>query len=205
MTFETMAFALERTKPEASADRPMAATLGRDPEDRAAVLDIVAAKFDVNIKAALLLLGVTGGYSDESIRAFKKRLPLSSEAMHGWVIERAPAWMREGLSGELKLRLAQRSAYWTAIALELQGKAEGSRIDAADATPAPSGSLAKEKNRIAVVAPLLARKGLTKSSWADKAGVDPSVVYDYMAGKSSPRPANRNALAEVIGLPELPE
>ena len=63
----------------------------------------------------------------------------------------------------------------------------------------------KARRRVAVIEPLLAEKGLTRSKWAAKAGVDPAVVYDYLAGKSSPRPDNRKALAETIDLPKLPE
>jgi ribosome-binding protein aMBF1 (putative translation factor) len=56
--------------------------------------------------------------------------------------------------------------------------------------------------RKAFVEPLLKKKGMTRSKLATKAGVDPSVVYDYLAGKSSPRPDNRNAIAEVLGIEE---
>ena len=61
--------------------------------------------------------------------------------------------------------------------------------------------------RQAVVNPILQEKGMTASKWADRAGVDTSVVYDYLKGKSNPRPENRKALAEAIGLRaiELPE
>lgn len=52
--------------------------------------------------------------------------------------------------------------------------------------------------RQAYVLPKLADKGMSKSKWAAKAGVDPSVVYDYLAGESSPRPDSRKALAEVL-------
>jgi helix-turn-helix protein len=62
-------------------------------------------------------------------------------------------------------------------------------------------------DRKAVVLPILQQKGMSPSKWADKAGVDPSVVYDYLDGKSKPRPENRKALAEAIKLSmaDLPE
>lgn len=61
--------------------------------------------------------------------------------------------------------------------------------------------------RACFVAPILRSKGMSRCKWASKAGVDPSVVYDYLKGISNPRPENRNALAEAIGVQEsdLPE
>jgi hypothetical protein len=57
------------------------------------------------------------------------------------------------------------------------------------------------------VKPILKVKGWTQNKWAGKAGVDPSVVYDYLKGTSNPRPESRNALAEALGVSEheLPE
>ena len=54
--------------------------------------------------------------------------------------------------------------------------------------------------------PILQQKGYTKSKWASVAGVDPSVVYDYVNGNSNPTAESRKALAEAIELPvdELP-
>jgi hypothetical protein len=57
--------------------------------------------------------------------------------------------------------------------------------------------------REAIVSPILRSRGMTKSQWAGVAGVDPSVVYDYMKGISNPRPETRKALAQSIGLPEI--
>jgi len=55
--------------------------------------------------------------------------------------------------------------------------------------------------------PLLKDKGMSQSKWASEAGVDPSVVYDYLAGKSTPRADSRKVLAEVLSLKssDLPE
>lgn len=55
--------------------------------------------------------------------------------------------------------------------------------------------------RCLIVEPMLKEKGFTRSKWATKAGVNPSVVYDYLSGKSTPRPENKNALADAIGVP----
>ena len=54
--------------------------------------------------------------------------------------------------------------------------------------------------RKAVIDPLLEAKDWTPNKWATKAGLDPSVAYDYLAGKSNPRRENRRALAEALGL-----
>ncbi len=72
---------------------------------------------------------------------------------------------------------------------------------AAEAPPSPADV------RKAFVNPILLEKGMSPSRWANLAGVDPSVVYDYLSGKSDPRPDNRKVLAEVLGLKpsELPE
>jgi transcriptional regulator with XRE-family HTH domain len=56
--------------------------------------------------------------------------------------------------------------------------------------------------RKAFVVPLLRKHGMTRSKLATKAGIDPSVVYDYLSGKSDPRPDNRNLIAEVLGIQE---
>ena len=56
------------------------------------------------------------------------------------------------------------------------------------------------RKRKAVIEPILEKAGLTPSKWADLSGVDTSVVYDYLKGKSSPRPETRRALAEALKL-----
>lgn len=58
------------------------------------------------------------------------------------------------------------------------------------------------KVRSSVVDPILIKKGMSASGWATKAGVDPSVVYDYLNGISNPRRESRNVLAEAIGITE---
>jgi DNA-binding phage protein len=65
----------------------------------------------------------------------------------------------------------------------------------------------RAKSRKAFVQPRLEAKGMTASKWADKAGFDTSVIYDYLKGKSNPRPATRNAIAEALGVKasDLPE
>lgn len=76
---------------------------------------------------------------------------------------------------------------------------------------AKSGDQTKPKSRAQLrrdfVQPYLDAKALTASQWADKAGFDTSVIYDYLHGRSNPRPATRQAMAEVLGIPvsELPD
>jgi len=66
---------------------------------------------------------------------------------------------------------------------------------------------ARSGKRKAFVEPILRRKGMTASQLATKAGFDPSVIYDYLSGKSRPRPGSRNEIAEVLEVsePELPD
>ena len=71
------------------------------------------------------------------------------------------------------------------------GKDVGLALDAAETCGA---------ERRAVLEPILQQKGYSRSKWATVAGVDPSVVYDYLKGTSNPNPESRKALAEAIGL-----
>ena len=82
--------------------------------------------------------------------------------------------------------------------------ADKESVDLADAvSPDPDDTSEPiVESREAVVLPILRAKGMTRSRWATNAGVDPSVVYDYLKGVSNPRPESRNALAEVLGLRE---
>jgi hypothetical protein len=71
----------------------------------------------------------------------------------------------------------------------------------------PSMALSQvSERRRAFVQPRLEKKGLTVSTWCGLAGVDPSVGYDYLSGKTNPRADNRLALAEALSVPpnELP-
>jgi lambda repressor-like predicted transcriptional regulator len=78
--------------------------------------------------------------------------------------------------------------------------------------PVTGGFLKQEGSSIAAdrcakVLPILRELGISRAKWAFRAGVDPSVVYDYLKGTSNPRPESRKVLAEAIGLTaaELPE
>jgi hypothetical protein len=77
----------------------------------------------------------------------------------------------------------------------------------ADAGPAVVASGTAGADRRAVLEPILRDKGYSRSRWAYLAGVDPSVVYDYMKGDSNPNPESRKVLAGAIGLPvdDLPK
>ena len=118
----------------------------------------------------------------------------------------------ESFRDELKRHLRE-SEEWQAFLTDLQRAAEAV-IAAAVPSTRPAGkpeaqllSDARATRRRAVVEPLLKAKGLTRAGLALKAGVDPSVLYDYMNGKRSLRPVNRNLLAEPSGIAEsgLPE
>jgi hypothetical protein len=72
---------------------------------------------------------------------------------------------------------------------------------------APEKSLnavgARQVRRSEKISPILKAKGWTLSKWATRAGIDPSIVYDYMKGISSPRPATRNDLADALEIDRL--
>jgi hypothetical protein len=61
------------------------------------------------------------------------------------------------------------------------------------------------KRRTSVVLPLLDKRKLSRSRWALKLGLDPSVALDYLNGKSFPQPGNAKRMAEDLGLGTLPE
>jgi hypothetical protein len=96
----------------------MAATVVSDPASVTTWVNLAAEKFEVRAKATLLMLCV-GGLSDRKVDAFKAVLTPMREEMCKWVVSSAPSWLRdEGLSAELKLRLIQRSMFWTGVALQ---------------------------------------------------------------------------------------
>jgi lambda repressor-like predicted transcriptional regulator len=109
------------------------------------------------------------------------------------------------------------SAAWKEYQEELLGVADLQAQSAAqgklgtmpkEAIPATADTSQKRSiehlsaTRKAFVVPLLKKKGMTRSKLATEAGIDPSVVYDYLSGKSTPRPDNRNVIAEVLGVAE---
>jgi hypothetical protein len=61
--------------------------------------------------------------------------------------------------------------------------------------------------RSAVVIPILKSKRWTRGRWATEAGVGKNSVYGYLCGKRKLGAANRQAMAEVLGLTpeELPK
>jgi ribosome-binding protein aMBF1 (putative translation factor) len=71
----------------------------------------------------------------------------------------------------------------------------------------PKSPQALSESRKAFIQPILDKKGWSPSQWADRTGVDPSVVYDYLNGRSRPRPRTRKELAEALGVDarNLPE
>ena len=70
----------------------------------------------------------------------------------------------------------------------------------AEAGPAVNGPNTIGAHRWAVLEPILQQKGYSRSKWAAIAGVDPSVVYDYLKGTSNPNPESLKALADAIGV-----
>jgi hypothetical protein len=92
----------------------------------------------------------------------------------------------------------------TVAELQAQALAYPSEIVRLDVDPVVEKTTVERRAEIrtSFVMPLLKLKGLTRSKWASKAGVDPSVVYDYLSGKSNPRPNNRNDMAEALGVEE---
>lgn len=63
------------------------------------------------------------------------------------------------------------------------------------------------QERQAVIMPILLSKKWTRNKWASKAGVSKSCVYDYLDGRRQLSKANRQALAEELGIAvdKLPE
>ena len=79
------------------------------------------------------------------------------------------------------------------------------RREAPVTAPEPIEPPSKAQQRRDAVLPALKRLGLSRAQWADKAGVDPGVAYDYLAGKSNLSPNSHRKLTKVLGLPDLPE
>ena len=82
--------------------------------------------------------------------------------------------------------------------LVAQGEELAKKENVSKSAAGEAGLTARE----AFVVPRLKKKGMSKSKWAAKAGVDPAVVYDYLADRSNPRPDSRLVLAEALGVDE---
>ena len=127
----------------------------------------------------------------------------------GQLVSTGDGWSR-GAPPLVRGRVLQRKAFWMAAALKASREAEQdrSRSDGIQtSTRDVAERTAKADRRAAIVGPLLRAKGLTPAQWAGLAGLDPSVAYDYLAGKSNPRPQSRTALAGVLKIPlhDLPQ
>jgi len=96
------------------------------------------------------------------------------------------------------------STIWLQSLRKLANLAESKSL-VAGGRPTREQNLAETRQKS--VSPILSEKGWTPSKLADKTGVDTSVIYDYLKGKSHPRPETRKAMAEALGidLSELPE
>jgi len=76
----------------------------------------------------------------------------------------------------------------------------GGNSTVAEAGSAVNGPNTVGAHRRAILQPILDKLGYSRSKWATRAGVDPSVVYKYMSGTSDPNAGSRKVLAEAIGL-----
>ena len=63
----------------------------------------------------------------------------------------------------------------------------------------------RAKRRCAVVMPILCSKGWSRCKWATRAGVSKNSVYEYLSGDRELSTANRVALAQELGVKDLPE
>jgi len=114
-------------------------------------------------------------------------------------------WPRPGDDLHVETRQALREAPWYARYLdELHDVLKTLAADAAVNAPADSPE-GKGQRRRAIISPRLDLKGWSVPRWAKEAGVNQSVAYDYMSGKSDPHPGNRKALAIAVGLEDLPD
>lgn len=68
------------------------------------------------------------------------------------------------------------------------------------ATPESAPDTGKSLARKAFAEPRLLGLEMTRNQWAARAGINPSMVYDYLSGKSNPRPATRKLLADALGV-----
>ena len=111
--------------------------------------------------------------------------------------------------GDIQNVFDQSARFWDDLAVRAAegGLPQTNRAGALEPAHTEAGSEARAARRAEVIYPILRQKGMSRSKWASKAGVDPSVVYDYLKGNSNPRPESRTALAGAIGLTEgaLPE
>lgn len=78
-------------------------------------------------------------------------------------------------------------------------------VETVHSDPTTENDEARALRRRSVIAPILKRRHLNRNRWATRAGVNRSVVYDYMSGKSNPQPVNADAMAKAIELESLPE
>jgi hypothetical protein len=177
-----------------------------------------AARFDVWAKRNIHVV-----WSDPAVTHYDGWLFGYANAMLEGLAEQQKKWPPPFSTDQALLavrnRIAERIQYWKAEARRYRAEQEQERL--ATATPnvgEPSVQAGKQTDvevdgsskgrglrRTAVIEPILKRYGFTPGRWATKAGVDPSVVYSYVAGRSNPRPESRKCLAEAIHIEDLPE
>ena len=106
--------------------------------------------------------------------------------------------------------LEDRMAHWQVVCTAASAtdsaavRAGAERTTSEGAAGTESAIAAKRRS---VVMPILKQKRWTRGKWATKAGVGKNCVYDYLDGKRNPGYANREAMAEELGLQaeELPD
>ncbi|HYL74712.1 MAG TPA: helix-turn-helix transcriptional regulator [Bryobacteraceae bacterium] len=181
--------------------------LKRPAEFRQTTLDYLTALFDISAYwNNFLVLDYRG--VDLYYKPHLERLTEFIIAQCERLTVKWDAHERSSFMEDLKFQLVGKRSQWKAEALK-RARRFNSQNQPSEEVPktlaATGDSLAV--TRQAYILPLLQQKGMSKSKWATVAGVDPSVVYDYLAGESDPRPDNRKALAETLGLKpsDLPE
>jgi hypothetical protein len=192
-----------------------------DPEDQPAVdmdLSVSSGDWETYIERCFLrhLLKYAGPSRRLGDAEFEKEiegLSVCFRLKYKFYFRQFTRW--QGFDTRLRAHLSNRLAHWKAEgdmraipqadhspktnpSDDTKPKPDQSAL--AEAVPTVDGPNTVGEHRSAVLKPILADKGYTRSKWAKVAGVDPSVVYDYMSGNSNPNAESRKVLADAIGL-----
>lgn len=115
--------------------------------------------------------------------------------------------VKVALREELKQVLEREVTFWVRKAqIRSSGKTEPRPQDEAAAgaqspeTASGESRLAAKGRREAVVMPILEKRRWTRGKWVTEAGVGKNSVYDYLEGKRTLTSANREAMAQALGL-----
>jgi hypothetical protein len=91
-------------------------------------------------------------------------------------------------------RQSENSTWWATHQRKLGKILDGPK------QPRKPAKESRADTRNKVVMPLLQKKGFSPNGWATKAGLHPSIVYNYLKGQTTLRPASRNELATALGI-----